>query len=236
MKIRSVLLIGAAAVLVCLPATALAQWADDFDSYADGTVLDGVGGWYGWDNAPASAGTVSSAQSMSDPHSISVSNTLGNDAVHPFTPLTSGAYTFTAYQFIPSGLDGLTYFILNNVYNHGGPYQWAIEMHMDPASGMVNEQIRDAGGAYATPIVYDAWTEIRVDFDLDADTCEAYYNGALIASGTWATASYPTVEFANVDLYAPHGNPVYYDNLSLVPEPASCLLLALAAAFGLRRR
>ena len=38
MKIRSLLLFGAAAVLVCLPATVDAQWSDDFDAYADGTL------------------------------------------------------------------------------------------------------------------------------------------------------------------------------------------------------
>ena len=211
---------------------ALADWADNFDAYALGTRLDNVGGWFGWDNVPASAGTVSDAQSLSSPHSIAVSNTLGDDAVHPFTPaLASGAWTFTAHQYIPSGLDGLTYFILNNVYNHGGPHQWAIEMHMDPVTGLVNENIH---GGTTAPIVYDCWTEIRVEFDLDANTFEAWYNNTSLVSGAWATPTYPTVEFANVDLYAPHAEAVYYDDLSLVPEPASCLLLL--AALGLCRR
>jgi hypothetical protein len=219
-----------------LPTVAMAQWSEDFDSYAPGTRLDNVGGWFGWGNAPASAGTVSDAVSLSPRNSIAVSQTFGDDAVHPFTPITSGAWTFTAQQYVPSGLDGLTYFILNNVYSHPGPFQWAIEMHMDPATGMVNEQIHDPTGANAVPLVYDAWTEIRVEFDLDADTVDAYYNGTSIGSGTWATPAYPTVEFANVDMYAPHGEPVYYDNLSLVPEPASCLLLAAGAVLALRRR
>ena len=174
---------------------ALADWADNFDAYALGTRLDNVGGWFGWDNVPASAGTVSDA------------------------------------QYIPSGLDGLTYFILNNVYNHGGPHQWAIEMHMDPVTGLVNENIH---GGTTAPIVYDCWTEIRVEFDLDANTFEAWYNNTSLVSGAWATPTYPTVEFANVDLYAPHAEAVYYDDLSLVPEPASCLLLL--AALGLCRR
>lgn len=228
------LLFSAAILLACLPANAVAQWSDNFDSYPNGTVLDNIGGWFGWDNTPACAGTVSNAQSLSNPHSLSVSNSLGNDAVHPFTPLTSGAYTFTAYQYIPTGLDGTTYFILNNEYNHGGPHEWAIQMQMDPVSGMVDEAIH--GGTATTPIVYDAWTEIRVEFDLDIDLCHAYYNNVEIWAGTWTSGSYTTLEFANVDLYAPHNEPVYYDDMSLVPEPASCLLLVLAAAAGLRRR
>ncbi|MFQ5807929.1 MAG: PEP-CTERM sorting domain-containing protein [Phycisphaerae bacterium] len=39
-----------------------------------------------------------------------------------------------------------------------------------------------------------------------------------------------------MDLFAYGASSVYYDDLSLVPEPASCLLLVLGAAFGLRRR
>ena len=221
---------------LALTAAAHATWIENFDGYALGTVLDNVGGWYGWDNTPSAAGTVVNDQWLSSPHAIGVSNTLGNDAVHPFDPITEGAWTFTAYQYIPSGLVGTTYFILNNVYNHGGPYEWGIEMHMDAGSGMVNEQIRDAGGANATPIVYDQWVEIRVEFDLDLNTVDAYYNNVSIASGTWTTAGYPTLAFANVDLYAPHDQPVYYDNLSLIPAPGALALLGLAGLMGVRRR
>jgi hypothetical protein len=226
----------AVVALMALPAGVMADWSDNFDGYADGTKLDNIGGWAGWDNVPAAAGTVSSLQSLSAPHSISVSNDLGVDAVHPFSGYTSGAWTFTANQYIPSGLDSLTYFILNSQYNHGGPYQWAIEMHMDPSNGMVNEQIRDDTGTMATPIVYDQWVEIRVDFDLDANTVDAYYNGVQIVTGTWATASYPARNFENVDLYAPHNGTVYYDDLSLTPEPTSLLLLGLGGLLLRRRR
>jgi hypothetical protein len=229
------LLVGVMTVLVIAPAGALAAWSDNFDGYADGTKLYNIGGWSGWDDDPNAAGTVSSEQALSAPHSISVSNSRGVDAVHPFTPYTSGAWTFTAYQYVPSDLDGLTYFILNNVYDLSttpSTFEWAIEMHMDPATGMVNEQIH---GGITTPLVYDTWVEIRVDFDLDLDTCDAYYNNVLLVSGTWTSSNYPTLEFANVDLYAPHEGTVYYDDLSLVPEPASLVLLALGV-LALRRR
>jgi MYXO-CTERM domain-containing protein len=109
-------------------------------------------------------------------------------------------------------------------------------MHMDPMTGMVNEQLRDPGGVHAVPIVYDQWVEIRVDFDLDADTVDAYYNGAMIATGSWTSGSYPTLAFANVDLYAPHGEPVFYDDLSLVPTPGVLAMLGMAGLIGVRRR
>jgi hypothetical protein len=227
------LLFGAMVMLALLPASAIAQWADNFDSYDDGTKLYDIGGWSGWDDVYDCAGTVTSEQSLSRPHSLGVSNSMGNDAVHPFDPpYDAGSWTFTAHQYIPSNLDGLTYFILNNVYVAGGSHEWAIEMHMDPSTGLVNEQIH--GGSTA-PIVYDAWTEIRVEFDLDADTCEAYYDDVMLFSGSWTSSSYPTLEFANVDLYAPHDVTVYWDDLSLVPEPTSLVLLAVGA-LALRRR
>jgi hypothetical protein len=208
------------------------EWEDNFDSYALGTKMDDVGGWFGWDDNPDAAGTIVDAQSLSSPHAMGVSTPLGEDAVHPFTPYSSGAWTFTGYQYIPSNLDDLTYFILNSVYEHGGNHEWAIEMHMDPATGLVTEEIH---GGNSTSIIYDAWVKVHVNFDLDADTCEAYYNDTLLYSGQWTSSSYPTLAFANVDLYAPHTVDVYWDNLSLTPEPASLILLAVGA-LALRRR
>jgi len=226
------LLMTSCAVLAVTVA-AHANWSENFDSYAAGTKLDNVGGWFGWDNAPAAAGTVSSDFWLSEPNSIVVSNSMGNDAVHPFDPITSGSWVFTGHQYIPSGLDGETHFILNSVYNHGGPYEWAIEMHMNPTTGLVSEAIH---GGTTTPIVYDAWVEVQVAFDLDADTFEAYYNSVMIASGTWTSANYPTLAFANVDLYAPHEEPVYWDDLSLVPTPGVLAMLGIAGLAGTRRR
>lgn len=210
-----------------------AQWGDDFDSYANGTLLYNVNGWTGWDDSSGAAGTVSDAQSLSGPHSISVSGT--SDAVHPFSGYSSGVWTFTAYQYIPDNLDALTYFILNNEYNHGGPYDWGIEMHMDPATGLVNEAIHDPNATVTTPIVYNQWVEIRTLIDLDNNYMENYYNGVLLASGDWNIRTGGLVELQNVDLYAPHSVAVYYDNLSLVPAPGGLAVLGMGLC-ALRRR
>ena len=224
---------GALALLVACGA-ASAQWADDFDSYAAGTLLDGVGGWTGWDGSSGAAGTVSDAQAFSAPNSLRVSGT--GDAVHPFSGYDSGVWTFTAYQYVPSNLDALTYFILNNEYNHSGPYDWAVEMHMDPATGLVNEAIHDPDGNVTTALVYDQWVEIQTLIDLDNNYMEAYYNGVMLASGDWNIRTGGLIELQNVDLYAPHDVDVYYDNMSLVPAPAGLALLGLGLAAFRRRR
>lgn len=194
-------------------------WTDNFDGYANGTFLYNVGGWSGWDNDPAAAGTVTDVQARSAPHSIVVRDT--SDAVHPFSPsFEGGKWTITAWQYIPSNLSGMTYFIINSYYQHGGPYYWAIEMHFDPVTGQVTDGMRDPSGASPLPIIYDQWVEIRaeVDFTTWLGTVTQYYNGQLLYTGDWITGSIGQLAIGNVDLYAPHQTPVYYDDLSIVPD------------------
>lgn len=222
---------SALALLVTCSA-ASAQWSEDFDSYANGTILDGVGGWKGWDGNSAAAGTVSDNQAFSAPNSIRVSGT--SDAIHPFSGYTSGVWTFTCQQYIPDNLDSLTYFILNDVYNDGGPYDWAVEMHMDPSTGLVTEAIHNDGSS--TPIVYNQWVEISTLIDLDNNYMETYYNGAMLASGDWDFGGDGLVELQNVDLYAPHAVDVYYDNFTLVPAPGGLALMGLGLCTLRRRR
>jgi hypothetical protein len=231
---RLALLFGAVMVLSCLPATAVADWGDDFDSYADGQLLYGVGGWTGWNDDSTYAGVVSSAYARSAPHSIEIAG--DTDAIHPMTGVDSGQWTFTSWMYIPSDLTSLTSFIVQNEYNHGGPYQWAIEIHFDPATDLVWDYFRDPGITQPLPMVYDEWVQLRMEIDLDNDYVEQYYNGQLLASGLWAIRG-GAVEFANLDLYAfLVASPVYWDDISLVPEPATFGLLALLAGVALRRR
>ncbi len=224
--------LGSTLALLVACSAASAQWADDFDSYPNGTLLYEVNGWTGWDGASGAAGTVTNAQAFSAPHSIAVSGT--GDAIHPFSGYDSGVWTFTAYQYIPDTLDALTYFILNNEYNHGGPYDWAVEMHMDPSTGMVTEIVHNDGSA--APILYNEWVEIRTLIDLDSNYMEAYYNGTMVASGAWNIRTGGLISLQNVDLYAPHIETVYYDNLSLVPTPGTLAALGLVVCAPRRRR
>ena len=227
-------LLGAVVVLACLPAAAVADWEDDFDSYADEELLYHVGGWTGWDDNADYAGVVSSAYARSAPHSIEIAG--DTDAIQSFTGVDSGQWTFTSWMYTPSDLTSLTSFIVQNLYSHGGDKQWAVEIHFDPDTDLAWDIYRDPEAAHGLPIVYDEWVELRLEMDFDADYVEMYYGGDLLDSGLWAIRGGP-VEFANLDLYAfLVASPVYWDDLSLVPEPAAIVLLALLAGVGLRRR
>ena len=196
-------------------------WSDDFDSYANGTLLYQVNGWTGWDDNPAAAGTVSNTQSHSAPHAIAVNDTA--DAIHQLTGFEGGQWIITAWQYIPSDLSGLSYFVVNSYYQHGGPYYWTVEMHFDPDTDQVTDALRDPDGEHPLPILYDQWVEIRIEVDLDSGigTINEYYNDQLLISGDWITGSVGQLAIANIDLYAPHQTYVYYDDLSVMPDGGS---------------
>jgi hypothetical protein len=212
---KSVNVFGGLAAVLLAAGGASAQWSDNFDSYADGTLLFGVGGWDGWDGVSDVAGTVSSDQARSGPHSIVVTN--NDDAIHPFSGYTSGQWVLSGWIYVPSDLEALTYWIVQNEYNHLGPYDWAVEIHLDPTTGEVTEEIQNlyGDGTNFLPLVLDQWVEIRAEFDLDGNVVDTYYNGALLASGPVNIRQGGLIEIANIDLYAPHAGSVYHDDLAL---------------------
>jgi hypothetical protein len=205
---------------VCWPSpcgTPSLGWSDNFDSYENGTYLYHVGGWYGWDDNAAACGSVSDVQSHSAPHAIMVNDTA--DAIHPFVPTFKGdQWVITAWQYLPSDLSGMTYFIVNSYYEDGGTKYWAVELHFDPATGQVTDGLRDPTGASPLPLVYDQWVEIRceIDFETSLGTVSEYYNNQLLYTGDWVI-SIGTMAIANIDLYAPQATPVYYDDFSVYP-------------------
>lgn len=212
-------------------------WSDGFDTYALGSGIIGQGGWQGWYLDPAADALVSNAQAHSAPHSLEIVNT--SDVVQEFS-LNSGQWSMTAMHYLPSPLADNTYFIMNNEYNAvGQTAQWTIELNFDPTTNTVGDDFATTAGRAGfphnpQPIAYNRWAEIRVDFDLDTDYVEMYYEGALISSGQWATRG-GAVALAAIDLFS-NGPLAYYDSLSLVPEPASLVLLAAGACVAIRRR
>jgi hypothetical protein len=199
------------------------DWSDNFDSYTTGSQIHGQGGWKGWANDPSAGALISSAQSVSTPNSVAIVG--ASDLVHPFTGYTSGVYTLTAKQFIPTGFSGKSYFIVQNRYNDAGTnLSWSVQVKMDNATGLISN---DDDGTPANPgsasYLTNQWVDLKVVIDLDADYQEFYYNNTLLYDGSW-TAQFPpnvgstagTLTIGALDLYANSASVVYYDDISLV--------------------
>lgn len=187
------------------------DWSENFDSYAAGSQIIGQGGWEGWMGDPNAGALVDDEFSVSEPNSINVSGPT--DIVQQFSGLTSGAYTVTAQQYIPSGFAGQSYFILQNTYT--GTTNWSTQVTFDSATGQAANTGSSAG---SIPYVTDEWVEIRVEIDLDANTQTFFYDGQQLYSGTWTeeVSGGGALNIASMNLFANGASPVYYDDISLV--------------------
>lgn len=222
--------LGAMVCLLAFTPFAFTQWFDNFDTYANGTSLHGVGGWEGWENDPSFTAFVTNSMARSGPNSVDISGAA--DLVQTFTGYNTGMWTMSAYQYIPGNFTGETYFIMLNTYG-AGVHNWSTQLSFDNATNVVQS---DTGGP-TLPLIRDQWVEVRIDLDFNADTQTIYYGGTLLETKSWSNGLPPAgaVNLAAIDLFANNATPVYYDDISLIPEPAAGLLLVLGLAL-IRRR
>ena len=85
------------------------------------------------------------------------------------------------------------------------------------------------------PLIYDQWVEILVKIDLDNDLKEIYYDGEFLSSESW-TRGDGYLNIGALDLYANNATSVYYDDISLIPEPSLISIAGLGLLLLLRRR
>ncbi len=216
---HSQILGGALALLVA--SVASAQWTENFDSYPVGPL--NVNGWDGWDGTPSAYGIVTTDMSRSAPNSLQANGTV--DAVYNFNgAYTSGQWTFTGWVYIPGDMDDITYWIIQNEYVHGGPYDWTVEVAMDPIGGEVIEDIQDfyGNGSNLLTLVTDQWVEIRSDFDFDNNVVTTYYNNELLATGDINIRTGGAIEAANLDIFGPQTGPAYYDDITVAVTGGNC--------------
>ncbi|MEZ6013589.1 MAG: hypothetical protein R3F49_00620 [Planctomycetota bacterium] len=231
-----------AAAALALAPIASAQWADNFESYATGSAIEGQGGWHNWDsigqgNQPyntvvGATGGVTPYQgtkmlsAVGDGLNPGAGNGL-SDSVHEMNgPYVagSGGYTFTTHQYVSSTTVGRTYLIMLNTYaDGGGPYNWSFQCYADPAAASVHMDVAAAAGITINgdqTLLYDQWAEYKIEIDLNNDTAHCYYNGVEMWELTsWAggLSGGGAQEIGALDVYPADSDStaVYYDEFSL---------------------
>ncbi|NVM56288.1 MAG: hypothetical protein HWN66_21505 [Candidatus Helarchaeota archaeon] len=206
--------------LIPKPASTGIFWEDNFDNYSLGP-LHGQGGWEAWDDNPATTGYVTDNQSRSPSNSVEIAwfSGVSADIVQQFSGVSSGNWSITAWQYVPGDMEGESWFILLNTYNHGGPYHWSTQLAVSATSGLIWD--------YDNPddsllLITDDWVEIRVEIDFEADIQTAYYDGEFLLEKSWTAGHEPggAKNLACVDLWA-HTSPstsIYYDDFVLEGE------------------
>ncbi len=200
-----------------------APWSDGFDLYEAGSEMHGQGGWKGWDNDPAFGAVVSEELPRSEPHSVAIVGE--SDLVHEFRGADAGAWTITAWLYVPDDFQSGgapetrgSYFVLLNAYADGGSYHWSAQFRADSDTGSF---IRDGVVPASVPLVTDRWVELRILIDLDEDAYRVFYDGVeLGVAEAWTASVYGggggSLNIAAVDLYANGSSVVYYDEMSLL--------------------
>ena len=210
--------VGVMALLTSTFAFGMSVWADDFELYPDGTVMQYVNGWKGWWGDPAAAGVISTAQAHSGSNSISISGT--QDTVHEFDAFnfTSGEWDIRAWTYVPSTMTGQQYFIVLNSYDDAGTnMNWSTQILMDATNNLISADGMIFSGS--TTLVEDQWAELRINVNLATDTQTLYYNGTSFGSGSWTEGSSGggALKIDTIDLWGNSASTMYYDDISITP-------------------
>ncbi|MCH8148898.1 MAG: hypothetical protein IH987_13115, partial [Planctomycetes bacterium] len=199
-------------------------WYEDFDDYDPGSGLHGGLGWKGWDDDPAFDAPVTDVQANSGTNSVAIAGDA--NIVHDVCNTGSGAYTFSAWQYIPSdfvsggggALDG-SYFILLNTYDPNGPDHLSVQLQFDSNDGLLKAWQGDGNNTINVPYDTDRWVKIQTVVDLNNDWTKIYYDDELITEYTWTGGILGdgggALDIAVVDLYANGSSIVYYDDLTI---------------------
>jgi len=202
------LVIGFALLLVSV---AVADWSENFDSYAVGSGINGQGGWFTWDLNPATDAYVTAAQAQSAPHSIDIEPT--SDVVQEFN-ITSGDWVVTAWNYIPTGATGDQYFILLTYYEASSS-DWALQLKFNNTTG----QMKAEEGVVFVDVIRDQWIEVKVEVMLAANQQNIYYNGTFVETLPWSPTS-GIYELDAMDLFSNGGSSVYWDDISVLEAQA----------------
>lgn len=172
-----------------LAALASAQYSDGFEAYAVGSSINGQGGWDQWDSTGVAEGVVSSAFARTGTNSLATFQ--NGDKVQDWGgAYTTGQWRHSTWVYVPSTNVDPQWWVLLSNYSSGcngaGTCFWTAQASVDPS---VPEFFAQVGPSLCTglnqfaltaPLVFDAWTEIAIEVNLDTvpQSAQLYYNGA----------------------------------------------------------
>ncbi len=138
--------------------TAQSQWSENFDDYPTGSTIVGQGGWEAWDLAALDADVVDDVAS-SEPNSLRLRP--DSDMVVVFSGFKGGVWKVRTMVYIPSDHRGETWFILLNLYAHGGNKNWSTQVCF--RNGRVESLGgSDFAGSGSLPWIADAWVPLEL--------------------------------------------------------------------------
>jgi len=186
-------------------------WSESFEGYTAGSQLHGQGGWKGWDNTSAYGAMVTGTPTHAGAKSVAIAG--DSDLVHEFSGCTNGAWTFTAWQYVPEAFSGKQYISLLNQYVDGGSKKWAVQVAFDAAAGKVHSDF----DSNEVALVKGRWVQLHVEVDLAADRQRFFYDGQQVYQKSWTNGVDLGGQraIAALNLFANGASAVYYDDLSL---------------------
>jgi hypothetical protein len=208
-------------------------WFEGYEGYDPAVSLQGLCGWKGWGDDPLLDAMTTDLTAHNGDHCVDIE--LDTDLVHEHPSFETGAWSFTAWQYIPSdfasggGEHPGTYFILLNRYDDAGPWEpedWSVQMNFDSNDGMLKVYYGNGMNTSNRPYEPERWVELQTIIDLDDDWTRIYYDDELVAEYSWTGGAFGVgggaLDIAAVDLHANGSSSVFYDDLALEPIECPC--------------
>lgn len=163
------------------------QWADDFESYAVGSSLEGQGGWENQNGVMTNLTVVSDSQALSGTKSAKVMP--GASTVYPLpTAQTTGTWDLSTQIYIETGSNASTLVRFLSTYQQSGQMEYGAWFLIDSVSGQALSFVGNPAPMFV-PIPMDRWFEVRAHIDLDNDTADIYFDGALLNTMVWSNGN-----------------------------------------------
>lgn len=235
MKSKWTVRCAAAAAVAALgtAGSALAQnappWNEDFETFNVGDRVCGNHGWECWDQNPGVDAVIVGNPVHGGGRAIrtALADGFDSDTIAVFKDqngnpnVTTGKWELIAWIFVPdSPAINNSGFVVQNRYNHGGPYAWSVQLRFNNQTDQVLSEFDGA----TLPLIENEWVRIRVEIDLTDEFNpdgwqKCWYGDDLLYEKTWncGVGACGDRHFGSIDLWAASQPAVYYDDLSLLP-------------------